>query len=258
MTFANVTSALALLVALGTGSAYAANTVFSADIVNGEVKSVDIGTGAVGTVDIANDAVTTSQIADDTVRARDVLNDSLKGADIDESTFGAVPNANAAANSAQLGGAPPSAFFPSSSVKRIDWSGGCHVDPSNPVTCSSSTYDSPVLAGLQLHATCKGTTFYPGHVTTDLLLTASGAPNSELNVGYTQGTNASTGGYYGANGTVFDAYNDSNDSSGEVGTIVYRDPGGTTVTLSFFAFEYSTAGGDVACELYANELASGA
>ncbi len=33
---------LALLIALGTGSAYAANTVFSSDIVNGQVKSVDV------------------------------------------------------------------------------------------------------------------------------------------------------------------------------------------------------------------------
>ena len=42
LTFANVCSFLALLIALGTGSAYAANTVFSDDIVNGEVKTADI------------------------------------------------------------------------------------------------------------------------------------------------------------------------------------------------------------------------
>ena len=42
LTFANVCSFLALLIALGTGSAYAANTVFSTDIVDGEVKTADI------------------------------------------------------------------------------------------------------------------------------------------------------------------------------------------------------------------------
>ena len=39
LTFANVVSALALFVALSTGTAYAANTVFSSDIVDGEVKT---------------------------------------------------------------------------------------------------------------------------------------------------------------------------------------------------------------------------
>ena len=43
LTFANVCSFLALTIALGTGSAYAANTVFSTDIVDGEVKTADIG-----------------------------------------------------------------------------------------------------------------------------------------------------------------------------------------------------------------------
>ena len=34
--------ALALLIALGTGTAYAANTDFSSDIVDGEVRSADL------------------------------------------------------------------------------------------------------------------------------------------------------------------------------------------------------------------------
>ena len=41
-TFANVCSFLALTIALGTGTAYAANTVRSRDIVNGQVKAPDI------------------------------------------------------------------------------------------------------------------------------------------------------------------------------------------------------------------------
>ena len=67
LTFANVCSFLALLIALGTGGAYAANTVFSTDIVNGEVKSVDIGTGQ--------------------VQSADVRNGGLKGADIGQVQF---------------------------------------------------------------------------------------------------------------------------------------------------------------------------
>ena len=49
LTFANVCSFIALTVALSTGGAYAANTVFSTDIVDGEVKSADIGGNQVTT-----------------------------------------------------------------------------------------------------------------------------------------------------------------------------------------------------------------
>ena len=64
LTFANVCSFLALLIALGTGSAYAANTVFSTDIVDGEVKSADIGSNQVKAPDVAADAVDGSNILD--------------------------------------------------------------------------------------------------------------------------------------------------------------------------------------------------
>ena len=50
--YATVTSTLALIVALG-GTAYAANTVRSVDIVDGAVRSVDIRNGAVATADVA-------------------------------------------------------------------------------------------------------------------------------------------------------------------------------------------------------------
>jgi hypothetical protein len=70
LSFANVAAALALVVAMSTGAAYAAGTIFSEDIVNGEVKKPDIDTGAVNSEKVAND--------------------SLVGADIDESTLRGV------------------------------------------------------------------------------------------------------------------------------------------------------------------------
>jgi hypothetical protein len=79
LTYANVMSTLALVLALGGGVAYAANTVFSSDIVNGEVKSPDIGTDEVRSVDVRDDLMTGG---------------GLSGADIRESTLGKVPNAN--------------------------------------------------------------------------------------------------------------------------------------------------------------------
>ena len=51
--YANVTATMALVVALG-GSAYAANTIRSRDIKNGEVKRVDLANGAVTSGKVRN------------------------------------------------------------------------------------------------------------------------------------------------------------------------------------------------------------
>jgi hypothetical protein len=92
LTFANVCSFLALLIALGTGSAYAANTVFSTDIVDGEVKTADIannavrstkiGTGQVLNQDLGADAVDGSKIVDATVGAADLGFESVNSGEI--------------------------------------------------------------------------------------------------------------------------------------------------------------------------------
>jgi hypothetical protein len=63
ITFANVCSALALIIALGTGTAYAADTVFSTDIVDGEVKTVDLAEGAVTSANVADGAIGQTQLA---------------------------------------------------------------------------------------------------------------------------------------------------------------------------------------------------
>ena len=55
LSYANVMATLAFLIAVAGGTAYAANTVFSTDIVNGEVKSVDIGTNQVRSADVQNE-----------------------------------------------------------------------------------------------------------------------------------------------------------------------------------------------------------
>ena len=78
---------IALFIALATGTAYAANTVFSGDIVDGQVKTVDLAGAAVTTAKLAGSAVTTDKVKDGTLAGRDVLDNSLRGADIDESTL---------------------------------------------------------------------------------------------------------------------------------------------------------------------------
>jgi hypothetical protein len=77
LTFANVCSALALVIALSTGTAYAANTVFSKDIVNGEVKTQDIHAGAVHTGKIDDGAITSAKVLDGTLAAADLGTDSV-------------------------------------------------------------------------------------------------------------------------------------------------------------------------------------
>src|SRR3954447_3756646 len=92
LTFSNVCLLLALVIALGAGTAYAANTVRSSDIVDGQVKNADIGANAVSTGKINDGAVTSNDIRTGSVRsseiaaaavgASEVANDSLTLSDI--------------------------------------------------------------------------------------------------------------------------------------------------------------------------------
>ncbi len=87
LSYANVMSTIAVFLALGGGVAYAANTIFSEDIVDGQVKSVDLGansvgsnkinTGAVGNSDLAADAVDGAKILDGAISAADLAPDSV-------------------------------------------------------------------------------------------------------------------------------------------------------------------------------------
>ena len=103
LNYANVVSTAGLFIALATGTAYAANTVFSADIVDGQVKTVDLAGSGVTAAKLANGAVATDKLADGAVTSGKVMNDnltggdvaanSIKGADIDESSLiGQVDN----------------------------------------------------------------------------------------------------------------------------------------------------------------------
>ena len=88
LTYANVMSTLAVFLVIGGGAAYAANTVFSTDIVDGEVKTADIGNGEVKVADIGTGAVATDEIGADQVRSVDVRNDSLSGGGLGASDLG--------------------------------------------------------------------------------------------------------------------------------------------------------------------------
>ena len=98
LTFANVCSFIALVVALGTGGAYAANTIGSDDIIdesiqsvdlkNGQVKTADLGGGAVTSQKIANAAVANSNIATGAIDSNSVLDESLTSSDLGTDSVG--------------------------------------------------------------------------------------------------------------------------------------------------------------------------
>lgn len=114
----NVVAYLALFVAMsGTATALEGkNTVFSDDIVNGQVRTVDLADEAVGTRKIKDGHVTNPDLAEDSVDGTqiregavdtaevddgrlfgiDIADGSLTGADINESSLGLVPVATSA------------------------------------------------------------------------------------------------------------------------------------------------------------------
>lgn len=63
LTFANVCSIIALVVALTTGGAYAADSILSADIVDGEVKTQDLNAQAVTGAKLDNNSIDASKVA---------------------------------------------------------------------------------------------------------------------------------------------------------------------------------------------------
>ena len=89
----DVMAAIACIAALGTGTAYAANTIGSADIIDESILSADIKNAEVNGTDLASNAVTGYK----------VLDNALTGADINESALGQVPSA-ATAGSAPVSG----------------------------------------------------------------------------------------------------------------------------------------------------------
>ena len=57
--------------------AFAANTIGSADIIDGSIQSIDIGTGQVKTADIGGSAVTSAKIAAGAVGNSDIANNAI-------------------------------------------------------------------------------------------------------------------------------------------------------------------------------------
>src|SRR3954454_23197423 len=90
LTFANVCSFTALVVALSTGGAYAANTIGSDDIIDESIQSVDIKNGEVKNEDLIGSAVTSSKILDGHVLTADIGTGAIDSSKILDATIGNV------------------------------------------------------------------------------------------------------------------------------------------------------------------------
>jgi hypothetical protein len=177
--------ALALLLVLTGGTAYAltgSNTVFSDDIVNGEVKAPDVATNAIATdelqdngvrsVDVRDDALTgdglsAADLASDSVATTEVFEDSLTGADVSEGTLGQVPSALVA---------PFGGIGRSTSQNQCSPSGSTFID------CAYVTLDLPAASRVLVIA--AGSTFWTGNDFTysgdcRLVASAPGVPGGE-------------------------------------------------------------------------------
>jgi len=112
LSYANVVATLALVLSVGGGVAVAADTVFSEDIVDGEVKVADIannavrtthiGTGQVLSADLATDAVGSAEIAPDAIHPSDLAHDSVGTEELQHDAVGALKIADDAVHAPDL------------------------------------------------------------------------------------------------------------------------------------------------------------
>ena len=87
LTFGKVLAGTAVVLVLTTGTAYAANTIASGDIINGEVKTQDLDSDAVTGSKIAPDAVGSSDISSNAVKSGDILNATITTSDVKNDTL---------------------------------------------------------------------------------------------------------------------------------------------------------------------------
>ena len=87
LTYANVASTLALMMAMSTGGAYAASLIQTSQIADGAVTTPKLRDAAVKPNKIATDAVRRSSLADGAVGSAEIANSSITGADIGAGTI---------------------------------------------------------------------------------------------------------------------------------------------------------------------------
>jgi uncharacterized protein YjbI with pentapeptide repeats len=113
LSFANVTSVLALFVALGGTSAYAVNewngsniqdeTLTGADVKNSTLTGQDIFDNTISGKDITNGSLTGADVFDNTLGGADITNGSISGSDVAYETLGGVHIQNGTVSTFDIG-----------------------------------------------------------------------------------------------------------------------------------------------------------
>jgi hypothetical protein len=159
MTYANVIATMALFVALGTGGAYAANTIGGVDVIDESLTDADIQdgslaasirAGAISSSKLADASVNSAKIASSAVQggtSGDVLDNSITDADVNESTLQKVPSAALADKATTANSAPVKGY--ELLQKIVDYND--HPDPNGNDGRAEGTVSCPagkrVLAG---------------------------------------------------------------------------------------------------------------
>ena len=159
LTYANVTSTLALFLALG-GVSYAAIRVGSAQIRNNSVR----------TQDLRNNDIRSKDVRNRTLVGRDVLTNALGGLQINENTLGRVPDA------ARLEGRLPSSFTVACPSGTAFHAGGCIETAARTAqtfaaasrTCGVANRRLPLLSELESFRQQPGITLAGAELTANL------------------------------------------------------------------------------------------
>jgi hypothetical protein len=194
-----VVSYLALFVALGGTTAYAANTIGSADVINeslvsrdiknGQIKSADIGRnqvttsqikagnvltadiadGAVLTADIAHGAVNTGKVSDESLTSTDLATNSVGTAEIADNAITGAKVANNTLTAADIAGADvnggkisvPALYVANGRCRQLDASvGGAKAGEAVVFSIQAVLQDGIVIYGQRVPS--------DGHVTFDV------------------------------------------------------------------------------------------
>ena len=122
LSYANVMSTIAVVFALGTGGAYAASTIGSAEVIDESLRGADVQNGTLTGADVLNGSLSYADLADNTLggakvadgglTGADLKNDSIMGADVQEASLGNVPSASNAAFATSAGHATSAGSAP--------------------------------------------------------------------------------------------------------------------------------------------------
>jgi hypothetical protein len=184
-----VVSYLALFVALGGTTAYAANTIGSADVINeslvsrdiknGQIKSTDIGRSQVTTskikarnvrtADIAAGAVNSAKVSDESLTSTDLATDSVSAAEIADNAITGAKVGDDALTAADIAGADvnggtisvPTGYVANGRCRQIDASiGGAKAGEAVVFSIQAALQDGIVIYGQRVPS--------DGHVTFDV------------------------------------------------------------------------------------------